>query len=72
MILVVPLTSLQLLTRDVDQRLGSGPDGSENVKKHPFFASIDWEKLERKEVEPPFKVSCLLSFADICAAQGEE
>lgn len=44
-----------LLTRDVDKRLGSGPKGSENVKKHPFFSSINWEALEKKQVKPPFK-----------------
>lgn len=22
---------------------------------HPFFASVDWEKLYRKEIPPPFK-----------------
>lgn len=35
--------------------MGSGPDGSKNVKNHPFFKDIDWEKLDRKEIEPPFK-----------------
>ena len=25
------------------------------MKKHPFFAGIDWEALERKEVPPPWK-----------------
>jgi len=44
-----------LLTRDVDKRLGSGADGSNDIKKHVFFSGIDWEKLERKEIEPPFK-----------------
>lgn len=44
-----------LLTRDVDKRLGSGPNGSENVKKHPFFRSLDWDKLDRKEIDPPYK-----------------
>lgn len=44
-----------LLTRDVEKRLGSGPNGGENVKKHPFFKSIDWEKLEQKTLDPPFK-----------------
>eukprot|EP01087_Luapelamoeba_hula_P007388 TRINITY_DN1815_c1_g1_i1.p1 TRINITY_DN1815_c1_g1~~TRINITY_DN1815_c1_g1_i1.p1 ORF type:complete len:461 (+),score=104.74 TRINITY_DN1815_c1_g1_i1:164-1546(+) len=24
------------------------------IKAHPYFASIDWAKLERKELEPPF------------------
>jgi serine/threonine protein kinase len=42
-----------LLTRDVEKRLGS--NSSMDVKKHPFFKDIDWEKLEKKEVEPPYK-----------------
>lgn len=49
------LLLFQLLTRDVDKRLGSGPKGSENVKKHPFFSTIDWVALEKKQVKPPFK-----------------
>jgi len=44
-----------LLTRDVDKRLGSGAEGSNDVKKHPFFKDIDWDKLDRKVLEPPFK-----------------
>jgi len=44
-----------LLTRDVDKRLGSGPNGSSDVKSHHFFAGIDWAKLDRKEYEAPFK-----------------
>jgi len=27
----------------------------EKIKAHPFFKGIDWEKLKRKEAEPPFK-----------------
>lgn len=27
------------------------------IKKHPFFESIDWEKLNKKMVDPPFKPS---------------
>jgi hypothetical protein len=42
------------LTRDPDKRLGSGSDGSEAVKNHPFFKGIDWDKLYNKELEPPF------------------
>jgi len=40
------------LTRDPDARLGGD---FEAVKAHPFFASIDWEKLFNREVEAPFK-----------------
>lgn len=43
-----------LLEKDVTIRLGSmgAPDG--DIKYHPFFAEINWEKLERREVQPPF------------------
>jgi len=41
-----------LLTRDVEKRLGSQPG---EVKRHAFFKDIDWDKLERREVEPPYK-----------------
>lgn len=27
---------------------------AENIRAHPFFSSIDWNKLERKQVTPPF------------------
>ncbi|MCI4394142.1 hypothetical protein PGIGA_G00165560 [Pangasianodon gigas] len=33
----------------------AGPDGVEEIKRHPFFATIDWNKLFRREVKPPFK-----------------
>lgn len=44
-----------LLTREVEKRLGSGPDGSNEVKRHVFFNGIDWEKLEKKGVDAPFR-----------------
>jgi serum/glucocorticoid-regulated kinase 3 len=43
-----------LLVRIPDQRLGGGPADAQAVKAHPFFAEIDWDKLDRKEIEPPF------------------
>lgn len=42
-----------LLTRDPEKRLGS--NGGTEVKHHPWFGDIDWEKLVRKEIDPPFK-----------------
>jgi len=41
----------RLLDRDPEQRLGAR-DRNE-LRNHPFFAGIDWEKLERKELMPP-------------------
>ncbi|KAF7665004.1 hypothetical protein LDENG_00156670 [Lucifuga dentata] len=44
-----------LFKRNPANRLGAGPDGVEEIKRHRFFASIDWSKLYRKELRPPFK-----------------
>lgn len=44
-----------LLTRDPTKRLGHGVSGSEAVKRHPFFRSINWAKLEKREVESKFR-----------------
>ncbi|KAI8098197.1 kinase-like domain-containing protein [Gilbertella persicaria] len=44
-----------LLTRDPNERLGN--NGSEEIKNHPFFSSIDWKKLNQKKVQPPYKPS---------------
>ena len=32
-----------------------GPYGVEEIKSHSFFATVDWDKLLRKEINPPFK-----------------
>ncbi|KAG7314979.1 hypothetical protein KOW79_022282 [Hemibagrus wyckioides] len=44
-----------LFKRNPGNRLGAGPDGVEEIKRHQFFATIDWNKLFRREVKPPFK-----------------
>ncbi|KAI0796771.1 kinase-like domain-containing protein [Abortiporus biennis] len=43
-----------LLNRNPKHRLGSHRDAAE-LKEHPFFKSIDWDALARKQVTPPFK-----------------
>lgn len=44
----------ELLSVEPKKRLGYGPDGLKNIKKHPYFKEIDWEKLEKREILPPF------------------
>ncbi|XP_035677707.1 protein kinase C delta type-like [Branchiostoma floridae] len=41
----------QLLERDPEKRLGVAGD----IRRHPFFSTTDWDRLERKEIPPPYK-----------------
>ncbi|KAJ3594048.1 hypothetical protein NHX12_006380 [Muraenolepis orangiensis] len=44
-----------LFKRNPTNRLGAGPDGVEEIKKHRFFSPVDWNRLYKREVRPPFK-----------------
>jgi len=39
---------LQLLNRNPHKRLGSGPRDAQDIKDHPFFSNVDWEKVITK------------------------
>ncbi len=43
------------LERDPKHRLGCGEKGVDEIKTHPFFASINWVKLLNREIEPPIR-----------------
>jgi len=45
---------VQLLNRDPKKRLGS-KDDVQDIKIHPFFKAISWEKMMKKEIDPPYK-----------------
>mmetsp|Transcript_30723 Transcript_30723/g.92115 ORF Transcript_30723/g.92115 Transcript_30723/m.92115 type:complete len:781 (+) Transcript_30723:192-2534(+) len=42
------------LVRDENKRLGCGANGFNNVKAHPFFDGLDWDRLQNGDVKPPF------------------
>ena len=44
----------KLLDLDPKKRIGAGPNGVEDLKKHPYFKKIDWKELENKNVKAPF------------------
>jgi hypothetical protein len=47
---------IQLLDRDPFKRIACSPQGDslEEVQRHPWFGSIDWTALNRKELPSPF------------------
>lgn len=45
----------KLLNKDPEKRLGGNRTDARDVKAHPFFRTVDWEKLAAKLVPAPFK-----------------
>jgi len=46
------------LNKNPADRLGCHPDpgsGFQEILQHPFFKSIDWDLLGKKQISPPFK-----------------
>ena len=41
-----------MLTKDPTKRLGA--KGIDEIKNHEFFRGIEWDRLERKTIKPPF------------------
>ena len=64
-----------LLVLDPAQRLGAGPKGVRELRQHPWFSDVDWLKLERKKLPPPFAVKLKnvldLSNFDIYSEENE-
>ncbi|XP_057374388.1 uncharacterized protein LOC130695291 isoform X1 [Daphnia carinata] len=44
-----------LLEKDPQKRLGTSGCTAGDIVDQPFFKTINWDKLDRKEIEPPFK-----------------
>ena len=55
------------MQKNVAKRLGcvAAHGGEEAIKHHSFFRAIDWEKLEKRQIKPPFRpkiVSTITSY----------
>jgi len=46
---------LGCLRRAVICLAGAGTNGVEDMKSHVFFSTINWEKLLKRQIAPPFK-----------------
>uniref|UniRef100_A0A914UIY4 Uncharacterized protein n=1 Tax=Plectus sambesii TaxID=2011161 RepID=A0A914UIY4_9BILA len=44
-----------LFKRNPLNRLGAGPEGIAEIQRHPFFNTIDWDLLLKRQLTPPFK-----------------
>jgi hypothetical protein len=44
---------ISLLNRNPYKRLGAGKAGSDEIKKHPFLASINWEDALARKLRVP-------------------
>ena len=44
----------QLITPDLTKRLGNLHGGPDDVKNHPWFAEVTWDRLLRKDIDAPY------------------
>lgn len=44
----------RLITADITKRLGNLYGGPADVKGHPWFSEVTWERLERKDIDAPY------------------
>ncbi|KAJ3108958.1 Ribosomal protein S6 kinase beta-2 [Phlyctochytrium planicorne] len=52
-LLAKAVTLPQLLQRNPQKRIGSGPGGPAKIKKHGFFRKVNWNDLAAKRCVPP-------------------
>ena len=58
-----------MLQKDPSKRLGSGPNGIEEIKCHRWFKPVNWHKLDKREIQPSFKPvvygkECVANFSE--------
>lgn len=59
-----------LLQKDPSKRLGGGPKGAEEIKGHKWFKSLNWRKVEGRQLQPKFRptvmgIECTANFDEM-------
>lgn len=44
----------RLITADLTKRFGNLYGGSQDVRNHPWFAEVTWDRLARKDIDAPY------------------
>ncbi|ORY85080.1 kinase-like domain-containing protein [Protomyces lactucae-debilis] len=44
----------KLLTADLTKRYGNLRNGSRDIMEHAWFSEVNWERLARRDIEPPY------------------
>ncbi len=45
----------RLITKDLTRRLGNLQNGAKDIKDHPWFGEVVWERLLNKDIETPYE-----------------
>ena len=56
---------IALLNRNPSKRLGSGPNGANDIKQHPFFKNINWQDVEELKLPVPLPYMKRLNEAEV-------
>ena len=42
-----------MLQKDPNKRLGGSIKDAQEIKEHPYFKDVDWDKVYNKQITPP-------------------
>ena len=60
------------MNRNPYKRLGAGKRGADEIKDHPFLASINWEEAMLRKLKVPEHVIRKIALADLTPYEAEE